>query len=247
MKEIVIFKMNINEAKIKCSIKEGIEFLKKIDVFEEYVMKNCEILEYEKKYSETFRRSVYDKDYETIYKNAMMNSDYDILLKDGSFFQFNFKKENRNNFKLKYNFFPNPYIDSVSDYKNFVKEMYRQNYEEVGEEYRDFYEQYISESTADLNITPIRYDYDKNSYLNMCHPISHLHIGKNENVRLPINYVLLPEMFIQNTIMLLYFEDWKKNINEDDIKNKCFFSKIKSKRCENDILNEEEQKIIYLN
>ena len=239
-------KMNVNEAKMKCSIKEGINFLKKIELFEEYVMKNCEILEYEKKYSEVYRRSVYKENYETIYKNAMENSDYDILLKDGSFFQFNFKKENKNDFKLKYNYFPNPYIDSMESYNSFIKRMYKHNYEEVGELYRNYYEQYISESAANLNITPIRYDYDKNAHMNMCHPISHLHIGKNENVRLPINYVLLPEMFIQNITMLIYFEEWKSNINQSDIKNICFSSKEKSKKCENEILNEEEQKIIYL-
>ena len=118
--------------------------------------------------------------------------------------------------------------------------MYKHNYEEVGELYRNYYEQYISESAANLNITPIRYDYDKNAHMNMCHPISHLHIGKNENVRLPINYVLLPEMFIQNITMLIYFEEWKSNINQGDIKNKCFSSKEKSKKCENEILNEDQ-------
>ena len=63
-------KMNVNEAKMKCSIKEGINFLKKIELFEGYVMKNCEILEYEKKYSEVYRRSIYKENYETIYKKC---------------------------------------------------------------------------------------------------------------------------------------------------------------------------------
>ena len=60
--------MSINEAKIKCSIKEGIEFLKKLEIYEDSIRKNCESLEYQKKYSDIFRSSVYREKYEDIYK-----------------------------------------------------------------------------------------------------------------------------------------------------------------------------------
>ncbi len=238
--------MKVNEGTIKCSIKEGIEFLKKIEIYQECIRKNCESLEYQEKYSENFKSSVYKEKYEDIYKIAMENYDYDILLKDGSFFQFCYKKENKNNYKIKYSFFPNPYIDSKEDYQTFIEKTFGKEYVEIGDEYRDYYEQYVAESKPNTNITPIRYDYDKEAYISMCHPISHFHIGKNENVRLPIDYILLPEMFIQNIIMLSYADAWKTAMMTEALKSKCFSGKDKSQKCEDKILNAEEKKIIYL-
>lgn len=240
-------KIKINDAKIKCSINEGIKFLKSIDLYEEQIKKNCENMEYEKKYSQEYRASIYNEEYETKYKIAMENSDYDILLKDGSFFQFNCQK-NGKSFKIKYNFYQNPYIDAKISYENFIKNMYDIEYDLVGEEYRILYEQYIAESKVNQNITPIRYDFDNEEYLEMSHPISHFHIGRNNEVRLPLNYVLLPEMFIQNIVMFIYPEYWKRNIIEEEIKNYCFTGKRKSIECCNeDILNCNEKKIIYIN
>lgn len=245
---MILKRVKINDAKIKCSINEGVKFLKEIGLYEEAIKKNCENLEYTQKYSYNFKNLIYDDDYERMYKVAMENSDYDILLKDGSFFQFSYKKINKNNFKIRYNFYQNPYIDAENTYEDFIKDMYDKEYVDVGNEYRIYYEQYIAESKVNQNITPIRYDFDGDGYLELIHPISHLHIGKNNEVRLPLNYIVLPEMFVQNVIMLIYSKYWKEKIIEDNIKVMCFSSKNKSVECyDNNILNEDEKKIIYIN
>jgi hypothetical protein len=47
--------------------------------------------------------------------------------------------------------------------------------------------------------------------------------------------------------MLSYFEFWKSAMESQELKNECFQGKNKSQNCENEILNLEERKIIYLN
>lgn len=235
------------EAKIKGSIREGINYLKKISLYDDSIRKNCENLNFREKYSNEYRRIIYHSEYEETYRKAILNYDYDILLKDGAIFQFSLEKINRTKYKLKYSYLPNPYSDSIENYKEFIKEKYEVEYEDVGEKYRDFFEQYVTEEKPNSNVSPIRYDYDEHSYMHMCHPVSHMHIGKNEDIRLPINYKILPEMFIHSVIMLAYCDCWKNSFGIAGIKEYCFKGKKRSKELEDEILDLEEKKIMYLN
>ena len=52
------------------------------------------------------------------------------------------------------------------------------------------YEQAIAEAKLQEGITPIRYDYDYQRYDPIFHPISHIHIGHNNGVRIGISKIL---------------------------------------------------------
>ena len=44
----------------------------------------------------------------------------------------------------------------------------------------------------------------------MIHPVSHLHIGQNNNVRIPLSKILLPSSFVMFIIKQVYWEKFKE-------------------------------------
>lgn len=66
--------------------------------------------------------------------------------------------------------------------------------------------------TADLraNITPIRYDYDVNGYRCGVHPVSHIHIGLDNHIRLGLSKKLSPTSFALFVMRQMYPDCWAR-------------------------------------
>lgn len=162
------------------------------------------------KLSSNFLSVMYSNNYDTVYKTAMRNSDYDFTLIDDSFLQFSVvsHKDGLEYGKIRYAYFPNPRIHQT--YNEFLLDI-ETTYEEAGDIFSEEYEQYIAEAKLKDAVTPIRYDYDYDAYKkDPLHPISHLHIGVEEDVRLPISRILTPQAFILIVIRNMYLDYWKQ-------------------------------------
>lgn len=219
------------------------------------ILKDAELLKYENttrpkeildsKFSSEFLSIMYSEDYDCIFKTAMKNNDFDFVLCDDSFLQFSAKKgENGlSDGKIRYAYFPNP--RSYHTYIQFLSEN-ELLYEEAGESFFEEYEQYISEAKLKEFVTPIRYDYDYLAYDELNHPISHLHIGREENIRIPISKVLNPQSFTLLVIKNMYYEYWKKAIVNTQFRNVCETAKNSCFELSDALFTIVEKKQLYL-
>lgn len=197
------------------------------------------------KFSTEFLSVMFDNDYERIYKTAMKHLDYDFLLEDDAFIQFSVKKGNTNlkDGKLRYAYYPNP--SEYSTYLEFLSEN-NLSYDECGDCFCEEYDQYISEAKLKNSITPIRYDYDFSEYDSSNHPISHLHIGMEQTVRIPIARILTPQEFTILILRNVYFENWIKILNSES-----YIQILNKSKKDNNVLDDEyfkssEKRHLYL-
>lgn len=197
------------------------------------------------KFSPEFLSVMFDDDYELIYKTAMKHLDYDFLLEDDAFFQFSVKKGNINlkDGKLRYAYYPNP--REYNTYLEFLSEN-NLSYDECGDCFNEEYDQYISEAKLKNSITPIRYDYDFSEYDSSKHPISHLHIGMDQTVRIPIARIITPQEFTILILRNVYFENWTKVLNSESYIQILNKSKNDNNILEDEYFKSSEKRHLYL-
>lgn len=75
-----------------------------------------------------------------------------------------------------------------------------QNYPEIYKE-DVLYAEVIS---RDVVVTPLRFDYDPDSYIDFHHPKSHLTIGQYKNCRIPVSSPLTPYQFMSFILRSFY-------------------------------------------
>lgn len=240
----------MNEAILKASINECKKLLTKLDILVEYNTSRPQILTINK-FSEEFIKISQKKDYLAIYNIAMKNRDYDFLLEDDSFIQISCSLDERNGVKLiRYAYYENP--RKIKSYEEFLIEHFPEDFLEedfFGEEQlflRD-YEQYKMEALLKASVTPIRYDYDLENFMPIVHPISHIHIGHNNDVRIPINKILSPLKFIIFVVRNVYRKRWLDVVeNNKELKDYILTLKNKSNPLSDGYFNNEEERLLYL-
>ncbi|HEM5120642.1 TPA: DUF2290 domain-containing protein [Streptococcus suis] len=160
-------------------------------------------------YSDEFKKCSRKGTALKIYQTAIDYKDYSLYLpEDGAFFQFTYSENS-----LRFAYFERPH--AVLTYREFLEEN-AFDYDEVGEELYDEFNQYLLEAPQKEHITNIRYDYSEEEYRELVHPVSHLHIGQNNNIRLPLSVILLPASFIMLVIKQVYWEKFKQYTNKND-------------------------------
>lgn len=214
--------MITNENKIRCSKFNLINLLKQIDLFGEMNYSIPENSFDKNKFSKEFLSVSQKGTYKEIYDCAMENKDYDFRLKDNSIMQFTIEKDTRRNImKLRYAYYKCPYL------------IFGNNEAESTDV---FMENYVS----------IRYDYDLNEYKETIHPISHFHIGNDNNLRIPINKVVEPLEFGIFIIRNIYVKEWNKLVNDMNLKDICLKSKEKLEEIGEEFFTNTERKFLYL-
>lgn len=214
--------MKIVENKIRGSKSILIKLLKEIELLGEINYSIPENSFEIKKFSKEFLSISQKGDYKEIYDCAMRNKDYDFRLNDNSIMQFTIEKGNKNNIiKMRYAFYKCPYLIFKKD---------EQEYTDV------FLKNYVS----------IRYDYDINKYKEVIHPISHLHIGNDNNLRIPIDKILEPLEFGIFIIRNIYQNEWRILLNDSHIKNKYIRAKEQFEFLGENYFTREERKFLYL-
>lgn len=159
------------------------------------------------KYSEEWFKASQSDDYNYLYKKARDHLNYDILLTDQSVLQFSYEEDQEGDINIiRYAYYEVP--NDAPTYTEFLGSL-GLSYEECGEDFFKDYEQVISESSLKNSVTPIRYDYDLPLYKKVeHHPASHLHIGHNNELRIPLAYILTPIGFIAFILRHIYRKEW---------------------------------------
>ena len=214
--------MKLNENRVRGSKEKLIDILKKEDLLGEINYSIPQYLFDKNKFSKKFLSISQKGSYKEIYDCAMQNKDYDFRLKDESILQFTVEKDNKQNIvKLRYAYYKCPYL------------IYGKN--EI-------------ENTDILlkNYVSIRYDYDFSEYEEIIHPISHFHIGNDNNLRIPIDKIIEPLEFGIFIIKNIYINEWKQFLKSENIKDICIKSKENLEEIDEAFFTNNERKFLHL-
>lgn len=166
------------------------------------------------------RRLFKGKPYIFVYKKSVELSSYDFQLWDRSLVQFRY--EGNSPLNLSYVYYECPF--KIMSKEEFIVSLNfePQDLDEHANEVDAWYEEYLETVTDQEQkklITYIRYDYDETTYNRGVHPVSHLHIGYNTEIRIGSTKILSPIAFIMFLIRNCYPEAWKCFHSLDDVSN----------------------------
>ncbi|MGG0639317.1 DUF2290 domain-containing protein [Bacillus altitudinis] len=226
------------------SLNDAKRILKWAEVYKETNKSRKMSLDFSK-FSVQFISKFQGSDYDLIYKTAMQNMDYDFLLVDDSFFQFSctVMEGASNNISVRYAYYENP--RSYITYIQFLESI-DLTYKECGDELLLEYEQEIDESRLKHSVTPFRYDYDFKSYDPIHHPVSHIHIGHNNNVRIAFDKVMTPAKFVMFVLRNTYRKQWKNAFQQDRFRDLCLSTKNSCIEIDDSLFKREERDFLFL-
>lgn len=97
-------------------------------------------------------------------------------------------------------------VPSMSDFLKQSGRDYRERYDSVviGE-----YEDVLLTSDLKKHVTPMRYDYDPKGYNEGVHPVGHIHIGLDNEIRLRVGKEMNPLAFLLFVIRHRYPRNWE--------------------------------------
>jgi hypothetical protein len=197
------------------------------------------------KLSDEFIRLSTKRDYDKIHRIALENGDYDLLLEDYSFFQFT--KDDAG--VIRYAYYQTardiPTYSEFLESLGFSKEDIKS--QDGGElPFINDYDQAVSEAKLCDSATPIRYDYNEGQYVKVIHPTSHIHIGHENEVRIPLKVILSPQSFVAFIIRHIYYDEWKKSMIKADFVQE--YLKVKNSCHEVDIekFDQDEKQDLYI-
>lgn len=196
-------------------------------------------------FSQQFIKSSYKDDYLEVYKIARENLDYNLLLDfDGAFFQFGFKEEDNRICELRYAYYEAP--SNHISYEEFIK-LNDFDIEECGYEFMEEYSQFISEAELKKSITSLRYDYSEDQYDELIHPLSHLHIGQSNEIRIPLSFIMTPLNFVAFITRHIYWHFWRAKITEEEFRELYLGSHNSRKLIDIEMFSVNERRDIFLN
>lgn len=225
------------------SINEAVSLLKELALFKERGPKTIG------DHSEEFKKVSRTNKHTSLYNAAISNFDYEILLYDDSIFQFSL-----NNDVLRYAFIQNPSIFvSKTEFllnlstPNELAMLSEEELQELLDSINDWeYEQFLIEQELNLQANIIRYDKDKKGYIPLKHSYSHLHIGLNENLRIPCSKELTPLKFAIFCIKNTYYDQWAASFKDPETAQLIYNSKNQCQRLPNEFWQPKEGYELYL-
>ena len=233
--------MNMTEAKYKVSLTNLKDYIKmlKLKVIYSHLYEKTSIAKYSKETIGSLCRSS-DLSYDELYKKIMINEDYDLFIpEDYGIFQFYIEKKKNKVSKVVYCYYSNS--------RDFceIKELFEDD------ECSDMnpimiYEYLIDDAPEKRNIIYFRYDYDPAIYNGIIHASSHLHIGWDNEIRIPIKYMLTPEMFVDFIAKNVYKDFWQEALMNAKFKDRVLKMKKESDLIDKCMFNDEENKILHI-
>lgn len=205
----------MNNTQFNISIKASESLLKKFKLFKSIGPKGNGV------YSPEFLKISKKNNLIETYRCAIQNFDYDIILFDDSIIQYQIDEKTND---LRYAYIQNPYkFFSKEEYlmtlydKEEIDELADTDFESLLNDINENdYEQFLNEQNLNSIANYFRYDYSRVGYIPLVHSYSHIHIGRNENIRIPVAKILTPQKFTEFVIKNTYYNVWKTNFEADE-------------------------------
>lgn len=170
----------------------------------------------------------------TLYKKFVKNREFTLLFKDGSLIQIFYEFDKKEIVKHRLFYLNFTVIEAIK--KNENEDEFKFDYNEPLLDQIELLYEHTENNITYLNtkllqnIGFLRFDYDKESSIEIEHPASHLTINQ-EGVRIPVEKPLTPYEFFD--FILLHYKNYKLQ----DSKKKIFF---------NDTILDNERKMIHV-
>lgn len=180
----------------------------------EQLLKSCELFlerNYWPKYSGLDAAMMRAMDYEEQWRECLKNRWYDYLLNDQSFIQFRLQPY------PSFSYYDCP-LEAVS-FEDFSIQQVGEGWEMYMEHLREEYDAYLETLVDRKSVTPLRYDYDVNSYKPGFHPAAHIHFGFGCNIRIATTKELNPVSFVLFVIRQHYPRAWVDFLDSGGINN----------------------------
>lgn len=191
---------------------------------------------------QSFTTLSHKKDYLNIYKTAVDNHIYDAVFKDNSLLQFDYN-DTQEHKSLRYAYYQSPY--EFPDYESYLLRN-DLSFDEVGETFREIYEQEYDEAQINANTSMIRYDYDESLYQEGIHPASHFHVGNSNQIRIPTSIIVTPYLFVLFITKQMYYQKWKELTTNRTFKNHISRSRASCKLLDRSLFTTEDKNELYL-
>lgn len=187
-------------------------------------------------------------DIQALYAYMSDNLDYDILLVDDSMITMNMEG---GLVRMVYLQNPIKHIDILEYISMYHKDDLNVcSVDELREIYKEEYERHLATLELNKAAVYIRYDEDPTLYRPMVHPYIHLHIGMNNNIRIPSSVEMTPLTFILFILQQVYYDVWVKEFtgksSQDNIimgyaqQDKQIFSLVE------DVWKDSERQFLHL-
>lgn len=137
---------------------------------------------------------------------------FDVLLDDFAILQFSLHGDARDEIRYAYVECPR----RIMRFSDFQSMMLAQRAGIDPEEIEYEYELHIESSSYKDGFAPIRYDYSVRDYREGLHPVSHLHIGHENNIRVSASKILEPLSFLFLVLRQCYPKTWIKAIDRPE-------------------------------
>lgn len=193
-------------------------------------------------YSEDCKEYSKGTDYKEIYQKMVDNRDYDILLFDDSMLQMNFT-----NGESRLVYIQNPLY--FITFETFLFESGIEYNPELSdwfyEAFYDDYQQALEGMKVNSGAVYLRYDVDARGRKNNenIHSYTHLHVGLNNSIRIPVGKHLTPYTFMMFVLRNVYYDKWVTLVRKGEI---TFGYKQHSAELPNEFWTDEEKKELYL-
>lgn len=205
--------------------------------------KFAKVINFRYGYSQEFKSICRSGDYLKAYDVGINNFDYDMLLFDDSFIQFS-RVDTDHGTVLRYAYYQNP-LDYISYEDYLLGEDF--DPDEVGELFREFYDQEMSEMHLRVDRHIIRYDYSEKEYSEGIHSCSHFHFGFVQSVSVPVDKVLSPLAFVLYIYKACYYQFWKEEISKTaDFKDLYYGKKTKLKKVKKHVWKPTDKQELFL-
>lgn len=230
---------SMNKGKYFDSVDRAYGFLKRLNLVKE---KNVARIGqcHSDKFSKTFKKLSQKAMYGDLYKKGIEDNEYDLLLTDYSFLQFSFDEKEG---VVRYAYYPNP--NQFKTYDEFLNLEFESSETEVGDSYRDVYEQYVEEQTELEHVTQMRYDFDIDLYEEMIHSAAHFHFG-GEDIRVSCDKILTPLSFVMLVVHYYYLPKWKEVIGDEGIRDTVLNVKSQCECIQDEYFSSDERNYFYV-
>lgn len=234
----------MNKAQFNISFKETVVVLKALGIFKDVGKKPIG------EHSNELKKLAKQNRHRVIYDCAIKNLDYDIILKDDSIFQFKYDND-----EIRYAFIQNPITFITKEeylehyfHKEDLLEMDEIELDELLKGISDFeYEQFLNEQELNITANIIRYDASNLGYTPLLHSFSHIHIGNNQDLRIPLDKIITPLKFSKFCIKNSFYPLWKNYFKKNnEFKDEIKLAKSKCSNLPSNKWKEIEKNELYL-
>lgn len=159
----------------------------------------------------TIIRELREKTYLEQWRTALVNKWYHIVLEDHSLLMFS-----ETNRSASFSFIQCPL--EVPTFRSYLNNFQLNYTEKNRRKMQEEYEMVMETASLKDHVTPVRFDYDENSYRKGIHPVSHIHIGLNNQIRIGLNRRMTAISFVLFIMRQLYPECWERILNSQEAK-----------------------------